>query len=77
MKFVMDRQEQQMKSLMAAQTATFKSIIAQQDKSFQKALNQMTNKLPTMVSNIVEGLLPSICSVSLYVNGLFTVRKHY
>jgi hypothetical protein len=49
-----------MKSLMAAQTATFKTIIAQQEKSFQKALNQMNSKLPTMVGNIVEGLLPTI-----------------
>jgi hypothetical protein len=59
-RFVIDRQEQQMKSLMAAQTATFKSIIDQQEKSFQKSLNQITNKFPTMASSIVEGLLPSI-----------------
>jgi hypothetical protein len=56
----MDRQEQQIKALMAAQTATFKSIFSQQEKSFQKTLNRINSKLPTMVSSRVEGLLPTI-----------------
>lgn len=60
LQYVINKQEQQVRTLMATQTATFKNILAQQEKQFQKTLEQITKQIPTMVATIVQEIVPKI-----------------
>jgi hypothetical protein len=56
----MDRQEDQIKSILAVQSNTIQDIVDKQQKALQESIVHITNAIPSIVTKVLESILPSI-----------------
>jgi DNA-directed RNA polymerase subunit F len=59
-KYVMDRQEEQIKSILAVQSNTIQDIVDKQQKALQESIVHITNAIPSIVTKVLESILPTI-----------------
>jgi hypothetical protein len=59
-KYVMDRQEDQIKSILEVQSNTIQDIVDKQQKALQESIVHITNAVPSIVTKVLECILPSI-----------------
>jgi hypothetical protein len=61
-KYVMERQENHINTLVTVQTETINDLLSKQQQTLTDSITQITNAIPSMITQILQQLIPTMTS---------------